>query len=783
MTMKPILFAQFRYLRRAIIACCAAIGFLGISPTTSDVLNPIFGDSALYAQTNPIVVENSKPGTTDWKLTNLANDTNLKIKGYASDTSVSIGGSIDIYVTITSTTAMTYTMDVFRMGYYGGLGGRQVTPRIGPLNGIEQAPVTIDMDPAHPTGLIQANWIQPHTLNIDCSWTSGVYLIKLENADGKQNYVKFVVRNDGIPNDGICDTEDHTADFLYHHADTTDQAYNRFPADGVTGKSFYGGWGGLTVVGSQRAVKVSFDRPYENDGSGLFFQWEYPLVRWLEKEGYDVTYASDMDTHRSGTGTNNYLRQYKAVLSAGHDEYFSRTMFDNFVDARDNGVNLFFFGSNAAYWHTRFEDNDRTLVVYKNSSIDPETDPTKKSIKFRQIGLPEQELIGVQYETYNSVSGPDDSIMTDYIVQNSEHWAYSFTGFEDGDKVTKIVGYEVDTDFGSPPPAVAGTYQFLASSPFTGTSSAGPVYSTAHSSYYESTSGARVFATGTLGWAFALEDGTRAVAGDYIDERIQITTRNVLDTYASDLLPGDCGHTTAGSNGFFTLEQEAELGNGMGDFVIGTDANASSGQYAYVPSGPPTFPNPHRVDYCFTVTEAGLYRVSGRVYAEDTTQDSFWVQVNGLPANGEKWSLPPQFNTYVDTTLSTYEFVLQPGDHIVSVYLREPNARLDKIGLDLRLTPPGQVSLIAPTGTIATTTPTFEWQGDLLATEYWLVVYNETTGQIVHNQPGITPADAACAGGGTCSYAPAITLVTGDAYRWLLKASNSAGAAQWSTGP
>ena len=203
----------------------------------------------------------------------------------------------------------------------------------------------------------------------------------------------------------------------------------------------------------------------------------------------------------------------------------------------------------------------------------------------------------------------------------------------------------------------------------------------------------------------------------------------------------------------------------------------------YVPSGPPTFPNPHRVDYCFTVTEAGIYRVSGRVYSLNTAQDSFWVQVNGLPANGEKWSLPQQFNSYVDTTLSTYEFPLQQGNHTISVYLREPNARLDKIGLDLRLTPPGQVSLLAPMGDIPATTPVFEWQADLVASEYWLVIYNETTDQIVHNQPNITPSDASCIGGGICSYTPAATLVAGNSYRWLLKASNSAGEAPWSLGP
>jgi hypothetical protein len=81
---------------------------------------------------NPIQKENRQPGTTAWQLTNPAD--NRQIEGYASLTSVAVGGDISLFVNTADTT---YSLTVFRMGWYGGKGGRKV---LGPqvLNGVQQ---------------------------------------------------------------------------------------------------------------------------------------------------------------------------------------------------------------------------------------------------------------------------------------------------------------------------------------------------------------------------------------------------------------------------------------------------------------------------------------------------------------------------------------------------------------------------------------------------------------------------------------------------------------------
>src|SRR5207248_2632262 len=142
-------------------------------------------------------------------------------------------------------------------------GGRLLL-HAGPLDGVQQPACPSDTT----TGMIACAWTPAYTLTVPVDWTSGIYAALLTNAAGYQNYVMFVVK-DGRP-----------AAFLYQRAVATDQAYNNYPNDGVTGKSLYNynSFGANTIAAEPRAVKVSFDRPYADAGSGLFFNWEIQLV-------------------------------------------------------------------------------------------------------------------------------------------------------------------------------------------------------------------------------------------------------------------------------------------------------------------------------------------------------------------------------------------------------------------------------------------------------------------------------------------------------------------------
>src|SRR5213076_748612 len=435
-----------------------AAGNLNTASTSTD-------NSVTFTPVSPIVLENQQPGSGNWRmwLHNIppADDVNKQIKGYASATSVNKGESITFYVTVNP--AQQYTMDVYRMGWYQGLGGR-LMQSIGPLQGVAQPACPVDAT----TGLTECNWTASYTLAVPTSWTSGVFVVMLTNAQGYQNYITFVVRDDA-----------RVADIMFQQAVNTYQAYNNYPDDNATGKSLYdfNSFGANTVAStpttpSSRAVKVSWNRPYADYGGGQFLTWDYYFVRWLERSGYDVKYSTDVDTHENSAR----LLQSKVFLSGGHNEYWSKPMYDGVQQARDAGIHLGFFGANAVYWQVRLEASplsgiaDRVVVCYKNSpdghSPDPVQGPTT-TILWRDpfLNRPEQQLMGVQFTGQIAFNAPKPL----YVVKNSSSWVYAGTGLADGDSIPGIVGYEMDSSMSSVPlpTSVAGTYQVLSQSPFT----------------------------------------------------------------------------------------------------------------------------------------------------------------------------------------------------------------------------------------------------------------------------------------------------------------------------
>ena len=542
------------------------------------------------AAQNPIVLENQNPGTNAWYIQgNTGSDSVGQISGYMSATSVNKGQPITFYVSVNP--AQTYTIDVYRLGWYQGLGGR-LMQHIGPLNGTQQP--ACPMDPT--TGIIACQWAAGYTLTSQTTWTSGVYLAVLTNSQNYQHYTHFVVRDDS-----------RVAALLYQLPDNTYQAYNDYPYDNKTGKSLYSfdSYGAKTVGGTTAAVKVSFDRPYDYDGEcGV---WGYcvlagdaAFIHWLEKSGYDVTYSSDVDTHTNGAA----LLNYRGFISGVHNEYWSKAMYDNVTAARDGGVNLFFSSANAIYWQIRYESSssgvpNRVIVCYRDATIDPTTDPTLTTVNWRDppLNRPEQELIGIMYT--DIVDQNAQGNYATYVVSNSSNWVYAGTGFQNGDTVAGVVGYEADRLFSNytGPTYVPGTYTLLSDSPF----KASGASDYANSSIYQAPSGAWVFASGTVQWANTL-DGFSPSGLSIVDPRLQQTTANVLNQFITNATIGN--FTLAAS----PTSQTVTPGSGASYGITITPSGGFTGKVTFSASGLPSgssgsfTPNPGNSSSTFSVT-------------------------------------------------------------------------------------------------------------------------------------------------------------------------------------
>ena len=486
---------------------------------------------------NAIVCENSKPGTpaAQWDIDGAGDDS---IQGYGADISVNLGGRIDFKV---KSDANAYTVDIYRLGYYGGDGARKITS-VTPDIAVSKANVAVTCATDPDTAIydcgawgVSASWTVPATE------VSGVYIAKLTRTDtGGASQIPFIVRNDAS-----------TSDILYQTSDATWQAYNLYG-----GADFYeGGDNG-------RAYKISYNRPFAtrgaNSGRDYLFSTEYPMLKFLERNGYDLSYTTDIDSARRG----QLIKNHKVFMTNGHDEYVSAAQRANIESARDAGVHMAFFAGNDMYWHTRWEpstagpDTDyRTLVCYKETWSDTDQlDPTAewggtwRDPRFSPPSTggdePENALVGTMY-----MSNSTDLPMTVQAAQGKYRlWRNTTVADLTSGMATlapHTIGYESneDVDNGFRP---AGLIRVAT------TTGPTPEYlqdfgkdvlpgTTSHSmTLYRAASGALVFSSGTIQWAWGVDtyhDGAVSPA----DIRMQQATVNLfgdMNVRADTLMSG-----------------------------------------------------------------------------------------------------------------------------------------------------------------------------------------------------------------------------------------------------
>ncbi|HEX7252565.1 MAG TPA: N,N-dimethylformamidase beta subunit family domain-containing protein, partial [Thermoanaerobaculia bacterium] len=477
---------------------------------------------------NPIVCENSLTGnpSSEWNVSGAGDAT---IQGFASDISVNQGETVHFKV---NTDATAYRLDIYRLGYYAGMGARKVATVLPSATLPQTQPACLN-DPA--TGLNDCgNWAESASWAVPANAVSGIYIARLVRTDTLgASHIVFIVRADGAG-----------APLLFQTSDTTWQAYNTYG-----GNSLYAGGPG---VSPGRAYKVSYNRPFTTRGTtpeDWLFNAEYPMVRWLEANGYNVSYFAGVDSDRRGSEILNH----QVFLSVGHDEYWSGGQRANVEAARAAGKHLAFFSGTESFWKTRWEasidgsgTSYRTLVSYKethaNAVIDPQDPPTWtgtwRDPRFSPPadgGRPENALSG-------NIFMVNGSCTTCYPMQVSadkgvlRFWRNTTVANLTGESVATfppgILGYEWDEDLdnGFRPPGLFEMSSMTFSVPsllqdYGSTYGAGTAI---HSlTFYKHSSGALVFGAGTIQWSWGL-DSNHDRGNAAPDIRIQQATVNLL---------------------------------------------------------------------------------------------------------------------------------------------------------------------------------------------------------------------------------------------------------------
>ena len=298
---------------------------------------------------NTIADEIAYPGdsSANWDITGMGSTDAL---GFSDQVSYDVGETVNFKVHSTTSTVI----DIYRIGGYD-TGWRKV--------GTCTNTITSQPDPVAITdsngGTEASAWATTASWEVPAGAWSGMF-VGVVRVAADASYIPFIVRDDARTADVVVKTSETTWGAAYNHYGT--------PAAPLSGRNLYGQAADFNL--NNRAVAVSFDRPIITRGTNLHTYWlnaEVPLWRWLDKQGFNWKLISSVDLDEGLTTVGSA----KALVSSGHDEYWSQGMWDNAEAFRDAGGHLVFMSANEVFWRVRFSGDRRTMWCYKDTMDGP----------------------------------------------------------------------------------------------------------------------------------------------------------------------------------------------------------------------------------------------------------------------------------------------------------------------------------------------------------------------------------------------------------------------------
>ena len=531
--------------------------------------------------------------------------------GYSNKISVFKGETLKFYI---STSSSSYQIKINKLGENAGLIFTSSTIQ----GGLQNIP-----SDAYKNG---CNWAKSFEIVIPNDWEPGVYKATFPVSGAQYENSGEIIFAVKTPNLGSF------SNIVVILTVNNWNAYNNFG-----GKSLYN----YNSTNSQKADKVSFERPFTFSSISDFHNWTEKLINWFVTENVVAEYITNVDLYQDP----DLLSNYGVVIDVGHDEYVSlpeRNQVQNFVD---NGGRLIILSGNTYWWQVRLEDNGRTMVCYKDPDKDPELGVNDEVVTTRWYDYPlynpETKLTGVTFREGGVVNYKDGTLPKsqgygDFAVYNSHYWVYNGTGLKDGDEFgydASIVGVEVDgNDFiwQNGIPTVTGNDETPTNFRILGLSPADNKedYQYGHGvmGLYYIQNGGAVFTASTMNWAKGLPN----------DSDVQKITHNVLTQFLKNTFPPEIVSWTPGETISKTINHESVFINDRNNISLSdpslnfhlnaVDPRGGAINYIWKINGNEVN-NYNSSDFVFNNTvPPGVYSITAYAYnTTDTSQISWKV--------------------------------------------------------------------------------------------------------------------------------------------------------------
>ncbi len=403
------------------------------------------------------------------------------------------------------------------------------------------------------------------------------------------------------------------------------------------------------------------------------FGAEYAAIYWLEENGYDVSYISGLDTATNGS----LLLNHKVFMDAGHDEYWTDSQVANVQAAENAGVNAVFLSGNEMFWQTRFSpsidssaDPNRTLVTYKDTLNNEETDPSGKdtgTFEDPRLGsppMPSNQVTGTMFQVdQNSSNSP---ITIPYGETQLRFWRNTSVATtapgQTASLEPSLLGYEWDSSPDNPfePGGLIDLSSTTVQEPTAYNTDYGEVDTSGTATnnlveYRDPTSGALVFGAGTVFWSWGLsnqhDNSPSPFSSTTVDPNVQQATVNlladmgvqpqtlqaslVLATQSTDHTPPTSTISNVSSSNVVEGQTVTVTGTATdsGGGVIGGVEVSTDGGKTWNPANSPVGSVSVNWTYSFAAPAPGAYTIESRAIDDSVNLET--------PSDGVSYTVTP----------------------------------------------------------------------------------------------------------------------------------------------
>jgi hypothetical protein len=442
-----------------------------------------------------VKAENALAGTPGWRISRAAGQ-RAGLQAYAGAVSVRPGEQVPLLVSAEGVVQV----KAFRIGWYGGIGARQVW----------QGSLRARPEPADPSLWQARGWA------VTTGWPEGHYLLRLDligaGAGSKQvsRYLPLTIRS-----------ADSRGRIMVLTSPLSWQAEN------------------TAVAGARTA---SFNRPYAAGyGSGSFLPDDEGLVESAERSGKRLAYATDYDVATDPS----LVSKASAVLVGAGSRFWTTSLRSTIRAVGDAGTNLAFFGAGTGSRQVSLTDKGRTLKISPGAPSESVRLTGQRPSCLDGISSTGQATPTTAVTTSSSpkassstAGSADGNNAAGWTVSNADWWGYRGTGVQTGEILPGLIADGADrastTSAGSVSPMQVLAFTNISCGPG-GSGPAGDVQSAV---YQVRPSKAGVFAAGTGRWVCVITatcvgpSGAKVAAAQSTRHFVVQVTANLISAFA-----------------------------------------------------------------------------------------------------------------------------------------------------------------------------------------------------------------------------------------------------------